>query len=867
MIFDLVKDYADVLEAMPQEHSRRRILKLLDEAIRRDAYFIQRNPTTAFQCLWNTCHWHKDEQNDSIGPSTNCLYDLVVSWRRQKQVATPEWIWCRALLPPKKPLNSGIRFEIEGSALGVTDDGKILIGRQSGHFEDSYCFVDSNSGTIIEDLGVFPIAIPDVRAVSRGGDLIVTRSQTMYRSTAAPCHLAEVDAESLVVAEFDRNTQYLCTGDCEGEIRFFELSAAGDPTLAWNRQIIKGLGVDIALSHDGRLIAAASRDSLQVFNRSGKRVYFYGGYDVFTQLHCVCFSQDGSRLFTGDYEGLCSWNLSADTCSRKLLHTQSGIRRIEASEDGALLALACDDGVAIFDLQRNELQSMLRSHPRGAQRIEFLPKSHRLVTVGNEEAATIVWDGFTGNHNLSPDVTGRGHIGAKAISDDGHFLWLTRAGCGCCFNLTDGRCDDAPAAPHLSYLADCYDTLVATPFDKDVKLITLATTCTERLLSGHQDVVGCVAFAPDGRRMAVGSGGTVRFWDPHKLCEVGDPITLSQGGAHVITWSADGQYIAVLEYNNKSYSVWRSNGSCVIADAKHKVFNQFFTGLSGDGQRIFIGSGATTTGNSIIEVYQLPQGQLMTRMEGRSSQATIQALSQGLPFAPVSFNGAVEIQETQTTVPVLRVPGGYHDFQMSADGLTIACFSYTDVAAFRLEGDTDGRITSSAISESVGSRALNDGKKVESTRRSSSWNTVFPIVTPKAVKEQQSQIYPDSIRPIELPLAMYCAFCVPLVISVQGLIIVYGRGLRDTSLAVQPVLYLFAYLIALPAIVVTAWLTTATKKTSENITRENWPGTFLLGTPATGAIWLFLDGETEMATPLLAILVPVSVMWWIHTKK
>ena len=58
MIFDLVKDFADVLDAMPQEHPRHRILKLLDEAVRRDVHFIDRHPSTFFQCLWNTCWWY-----------------------------------------------------------------------------------------------------------------------------------------------------------------------------------------------------------------------------------------------------------------------------------------------------------------------------------------------------------------------------------------------------------------------------------------------------------------------------------------------------------------------------------------------------------------------------------------------------------------------------------------------------------------------------------------------------------------------------------------------------------------------------------------------------------------------------------------
>src|SRR5256886_7666717 len=58
MIFSLIQDVADALAAMPALHSRRRILALLDEALRRDVHFIDRHPTTLFQCLWNSCWWY-----------------------------------------------------------------------------------------------------------------------------------------------------------------------------------------------------------------------------------------------------------------------------------------------------------------------------------------------------------------------------------------------------------------------------------------------------------------------------------------------------------------------------------------------------------------------------------------------------------------------------------------------------------------------------------------------------------------------------------------------------------------------------------------------------------------------------------------
>lgn len=50
MIFALVKDFTDVLDAMPEEHTHRPILKLFSEAARRDTHFITRRPPTPAHC-------------------------------------------------------------------------------------------------------------------------------------------------------------------------------------------------------------------------------------------------------------------------------------------------------------------------------------------------------------------------------------------------------------------------------------------------------------------------------------------------------------------------------------------------------------------------------------------------------------------------------------------------------------------------------------------------------------------------------------------------------------------------------------------------------------------------------------------------
>lgn len=47
MIFDLVRDFSDVLAVLPAELPRYRTLKLLDEAVRRGVHFIDRPPHDA----------------------------------------------------------------------------------------------------------------------------------------------------------------------------------------------------------------------------------------------------------------------------------------------------------------------------------------------------------------------------------------------------------------------------------------------------------------------------------------------------------------------------------------------------------------------------------------------------------------------------------------------------------------------------------------------------------------------------------------------------------------------------------------------------------------------------------------------------
>lgn len=103
MVFELVQDFSAALQAMPQGHPKARMLRLVEEALRRDIHFIVRHPTTLFQCLWNTCWWYdcpeaaahyivpeggwRETPPWSLpGPK---LCDLLAAWRSDREDATP----------------------------------------------------------------------------------------------------------------------------------------------------------------------------------------------------------------------------------------------------------------------------------------------------------------------------------------------------------------------------------------------------------------------------------------------------------------------------------------------------------------------------------------------------------------------------------------------------------------------------------------------------------------------------------------------------------------------------------------------------------------------------------------------------------
>ncbi|MCC6794082.1 MAG: WD40 repeat domain-containing protein, partial [Candidatus Hydrogenedentes bacterium] len=192
MVFELARDFHDALAAMPREHPKRSALELFEEAIRRDIHFIDRHPTTLFQCMWNLCWWydcpeaaaHYDEPE--VGwtdpppwkQDTPRLKTLLQSWRDMREQRGTMMSWLRSLRPPQIHLGTAQRLVIQLNefplCVAYSADGSMLV---IGLINGDIHVLDAHTGRLIRtligheyDVNSVKCFPTDNRAVSAGSD-------------------------------------------------------------------------------------------------------------------------------------------------------------------------------------------------------------------------------------------------------------------------------------------------------------------------------------------------------------------------------------------------------------------------------------------------------------------------------------------------------------------------------------------------------------------------------------------------------------------------------------------------------------------------------------------------------------------------
>jgi WD40 repeat protein len=291
MIFSLVEDLAAVLEAIPADHPRRSLLGRLAEGVRRDVHFIDRHPTTLFQCLWNSCWWrdcpdaakHLGPPEGGWGPAGPPwerpgpkAHHLLELWRGIKESRTPGFTWLRALRPP--PAHDSRQVLLiaglpEGVAhLAVPADGTRIVtagrpvedvwhpvhgwerhgrvGPPTVRTWDARSGAEIGPGMAVEGLAAFALSPNGARVAVATGAEACLRDATTGQVTAS----FRPGATALA---FSSDGRRLACGADDGTVRIRDAETGADlHRLDGHTGKVAGL----AFSPDGRRLASTSAD-------------------------------------------------------------------------------------------------------------------------------------------------------------------------------------------------------------------------------------------------------------------------------------------------------------------------------------------------------------------------------------------------------------------------------------------------------------------------------------------------------------------------------------------------------------------------------------------------------------------------------
>lgn len=390
----------------------------------------------------------------------------------------------------------------------------------------------------------------------------------------------------------------------------------------------------VSWSPDGRFAATGSADmTARIWNvETGRSEQILKGHTAW--VRSAEWSPDGRRILTGSYDNTARlFDVETGESLCELTEHTKAVPCVDWSPDGKSALTASEDGtVRIWDSLNWTVLRVLEVHTSHVYVGKWSTDGTRILT-GSEDGKVHVWDATSGTR----DTTLSGHTGwvsSVGWSPDGTKVvsgsvdrtarvweagsrnvvkkvatWMDRA-----LWSSDGKhvlaCEgghtirvwDLEAGDEVYSLTTTNVSGVAWSSDQNYialghhdGLIEIRETATDRTvatLTGHTDMVSCVAFSPDQTQLlSTSRDGTARIWkvQAEAESEVLPHGQWVQSGA----WSPDGTIVATACWDN-SCKLWKSG-----SPAEGRSLNGHNAGLhsvawSPDGHRVVTSSGDGT---------------------------------------------------------------------------------------------------------------------------------------------------------------------------------------------------------------------------------------------------------------------------------
>jgi len=391
---------------------------------------------------------------------------------------------------------------------------------------------------------------------SADGDGIVTiwDSRTGKVIKSFPAHTGRV-----LSVVFHRDGKHLASRGADKTVKVWDLTTTDQAVFTELCDWISIGACTVAFSSDGRLLAWGSDKVVKVYD--WKRREFLRplpGHDFHTIP--VAFSSDG-RLATATFrEGVKVWDAQTGKLLRPIDHDVP-VGALAFTPDGKWLASASRRGpVLLWDSTTGAVRKPFDSHTGNVECVAFSPDGRYLAS-GGEDKTVRVWDAATGREILGLN----GHTDkcwCVAFSPDGRRLASASSdGTIRIWDATPLKGNEGQEIRTLDH-GDEVRTVAFSPDGLSIasggdgylaKVWDAQTGDSTAEFRDHEDPKGgnvpvfCLAWHPDGHRIASSSVDTVRVWDARTgvqdfslACKSQNPVAFSPDGRYLVTGDGTG---------------------------------------------------------------------------------------------------------------------------------------------------------------------------------------------------------------------------------------------------------------------------------------------------------------------------------------
>ena len=409
---------------------------------------------------------------------------------------------------------------------------------------------------------------------------------------------------------FSPDGKTLVSGDAQSYLRMWE-TATGNSI-----RILSGMGgeegsrlpfehtgliQDISFSPDGKTLASAGYYDRGTEVRlwetaTGKHIRLLDSVEgEINSLNCIAFSPDGRTLAVGlGAGGIELWNMTTGEHAQFLSGPDGryiwGVLDLAFSPDGKLLASCGGDNlVDLWDMRTNKHLRTFTGHKDDVFSVAFSPDGKTIASSSKESVR--LWN-TQGEEHLRSVITHTAILDV-AFSPDGKTL-----ASGDEDNTV--RLWDAITGKPITTLSGNKGQISNVVFNPNGKTLAIIGNYTVRLLdtktgellrtlSEYENYR--VAFSPDGETLVTTQPrGTVRLWD-FRTNELRRTFTKPKHGVGPIVFNSDGQVLALLRDEDKSYSVWNIKTDELICSLTVPVTKRILWGVafSPDGSMLSTG--------------------------------------------------------------------------------------------------------------------------------------------------------------------------------------------------------------------------------------------------------------------------------------